>query len=305
MIRRARTVHAAVTTVVVAAVAVGLVGCGSETTEKAASTTASSAQATLSTNPFPFPLPPAVNEGTLVPVPVSHLRPGVPIMVGDKATTVCIAGFYIDYPDPNHPGQRLPAFLTAAQCARGNSHAPVAVMKAEAAGQSPKRTQIGEVIYVTAGDQRPAVVDQPWTIPTSPLAVFSSGRPDWAMPVEIMVNDKVPTSEIFQTAQPAEQRKAPAKWTNSLGVVVTGHVLDRASTPELKDIPASIERVVVAADDPAKPIYEAVLGSPVTVDVDGVTHNLGIIIGTDETRHWVVVDLIGPFLAQQGAHLVT
>ena len=125
------------------------------------------------------------------------------------------------------------------------------------------------------------------------------------MPVEVMVNDKVPTSEIFQTAQRAEQRKAPAKWTNSFDVVVTGHVLDPASTPELRDIPADIERVVVAADDPAKPIYPEVLGSPVTVDVDGVTYNLGIIVGTDEMRHWVVVDLIGPFLAKQGAHLVT
>lgn len=303
MIRSTGVVYAAVTTVIVAAVVAGIVGCGPETTEKAASTSASSAHATSSA--FPFPLPPSINEATLVSGPVSRLQPGVPIMVGDKATKVCIAGFYIDYSDPNHPGQLLPAFLTAAQCAQGNSHAPVAVMKVEAAGSSPKRTQIGEVTYITAGDESPEVAGEPWTMPVSPLAVFSSGHPNWAMPVEVMVNNKVPTREIFQTAQPAQQRKAPAKWTNSFGAVVTGHVLDPASTPELRDIPAGIERVVVAADDLAKPIYPEVLGSPVTVDMDSVTYNFGIIVSTDETRHWVVVDLISPFLAAQGARLVT
>ena len=45
---------------------------------------------------------------------VTRLQPGAPIMLSDEpAAAVCIAGFYIDYPDPNHPGQRLPGFITA------------------------------------------------------------------------------------------------------------------------------------------------------------------------------------------------
>lgn len=302
MIRLTGIVHTAVTTVTVAAVAVGIVGCGPKTTDKTASTSASA----HATSPaIPFPLPPPINVGTLVSGPVARLRPAAPIMVGDKATKVCLAGFYIDYPDPNHPGQQLPAFLTAAQCAQGNSHAPVAVMKVDAAGQNPKRTQIGEITYLTPGDENPAAAGAPWTMPTSPLAVFSPGQPHWPLPVDDIVNNKVPTSEILQTAQPAQQRKAPATWTNSFGAVVTGHVLDPASTPELRDIPANIQRVVIAADDPATPTYPEVLGSPVTVDVDSVTHNLGIIVSIDETRHWVVVDLISPFLTAQGARLGT
>jgi hypothetical protein len=303
MIRRAEMVYAAVTLIIVAAVTLGIVGCGSETTEKAPSTTASSAQPR---EPF-YPLPPPVNEATVVPAPLSGLQPGVPIMVGDgdETTVWCTAGFYIDYPDPDHPGQRLPAFITAAQCAQGDSRAPVSVMKADAAGLGPIRTKIGAITYLTPGDERPAVAGEPWTIPTSPLAVFSSGQPDWVMPVDVMVNDKMPTSEISQSARPVEQHNAPAMWTNSLGLVVTGHVLKPASTPELKDIPAGIERVVVAADDTTKPVDQWVRGSPVTVTVDGVTYNLGIIVGADETRHWVVVDLIGPFLAERSARLVT
>jgi hypothetical protein len=296
-------VYAAVTTAIVAVVTLGMVGCGSKTTETPASTAASSTQAKQSFDPFP----PPVNEATLVPSPVSSLRPGVPIMVGDgDATTVwCMAGFYVDYPDPSHAGQRLPAFITAAQCAQGDSHAPVSVMRAGAAGQGPKSTNIGEITYLPPGDGRPAVGGEPWTIPTSPMAVFSSGTPNWVMPVDIVVNDKAPTSQTVQTAALAEQRNAPAMWTNSLGLVVTGRVLNPASTPELNDIPAGIERVVVAADDATKPIDQWVRGSPVTVNVDGVTSNLGIIVGADEARHWVVVDLIGPFLAKQDARLVT
>lgn len=303
MIRLTGIVYAAVTTATVGAVAAGIVGCGPKTTDKSGRTSASSAHATSLT--IPFPLPPPINEATLVSGPVSRLRPGAPIMVGDNATGVCIAGFYIDYPDLNHPGRQLPAFLTAAQCAHGNTHAPVAVMKVDAPGQNPKRTQIGEITYLSAGDENPAVAGAPWTMPTSPLAVFSSGQPTWPMPVEVTVNNKAPTSQMLQTAQPAEQRKAPATWTNSFGAVVTGHVLDPASTPELRDIPANIQRVVVAADDPSNPIYPQVLGSAVTVDVDGGTSNLGVIVSTDETRHWVVVDLISPFLAAQGARLAT
>jgi hypothetical protein len=293
-----------VTAVTVAAVAAGIAGCGPHTPHKPASNPASSAHATPSANRFP-PLPPDVNAGTLVPGPVSSLRPGMSIMVGDKTTTVCTAGFYLDYPDPNHPGRRIPGFVTAAQCAAGNGHAPVAVMQAEAAGQPPKRTQIGQVTYLPAGDERPAVTGEPWTNPISPLAVFSSGQPNWALPVGTMVNGADPSSQLVQTAQQAEQRQAAAKWTNSFGVVVSGRVLDPAATPELQDLPAGIERVVVAADDPAQPVYPEVLGSAVTADVDGGTANLGTIVGTDETRHWVVVDLIAPFLAQRGAQLLT
>jgi hypothetical protein len=303
MIRFTGIAHAAVTTAIVAAVAVGIVACGPKTTDKDGRTSASSAHATSSV--VSFPLPPPVNEATLVSGPVSRLRPGAPIMIGDKATKVCTAGFYIDYPDSNHPGQQHPAFLTAAQCAQGNSHAPVAVMKVEATGQNPKRTQIGEITHIVAGDANAAVAGEPWTIPVSPLAVFSPEQANWTMPVEILVNNKVPTSEILQTAQSAEQRKATATWTNSFGAVVTGHVLDPASTPELRDIPANVQRVVVAADDPTKPTYPEVLGSPVTVDIDRSTYNLGIIVSTDETRHWIVVDLISPFLATEGARLAT
>jgi hypothetical protein len=86
---------------------------------------------------------------------------------------------------------------------------------------------------------------------------------------------------------------------------VTGHVLDPVSTSELKDLPAGIARAVVAADDMNKPIERWVLGSPVTVDLEGATYKLGVITGVDETRHWVVVDLINPFLAQQNARMIT
>lgn len=295
---------AALTAVAVAGLAAGTVGCGPQATQQPAGTPASSAHATPSPNRFP-PLPPDVNTGTLVPGPVSSLRPGVSIMVGDKTSTVCTAGFYLDYPDPNHPGQLLPGFVTAAQCAGGDGHAPVAVMQAQAAGQPPKRTQIGQVTYLPTGDENPAVTGAPWTIPSSPLAVFSSGQPNWALPVETTVNGTPPTGQLVQTAQQAEQRTAAAKWTNSFGAVVSGRVLDPAATPQLRDLPAGIERVVVAADDPAQPVYPDVLGSAVTVDVDGGTANLGTVVGTDETRHWVVVDLIAPFLAQHNAQLVT
>ncbi|WP_262491190.1 hypothetical protein [Mycobacterium simiae] len=227
-------------------------------------------------------------------------------MVGDgAATAVCKAGFYIDYPDADHGGKRLPAFITAAQCARGAGNAPVSVMKAGAAGQPPSRIKVGQITYVTPGDDQPAVADEPWTVRTSPLAVFSSGQPDWAVPVDVKVNDQAPTGATVQAVQPVQQRKAPAKWSNVDGVVVTGHVLDPASTPELKDLPAGVARVVVAADDAAKPIEQWVLGSPVTVDLDGTIYNLGVITAVDEARHWIVVDLINPLLVQQDARLIT
>jgi len=303
MIRLTRIVHAAAMTVAVMAFAASVVGCGPKTTDDTATTSAPTAHATSSNVPSLFP--PTVNEGAPMPGPVSRLRPGAPIMLGDKATTVCTAGFYIDYPDPKHSGQRLPAFLTAARCAQGNAHAPVAVMKVDAPGQNPKRTQIGEITYLPAGDQNPGTAGAPWAMPISPVAIFSPGQPDWPMPVDITVNNKAPTAEMLQTALTAEQRKAPATWTNSFGAVVTGHVLDPASTLELRDIPAAVQRVVIATDDPSLPIYPEVLGSPVTVDLDSGTSNLGVIVGTDQTRHWIVVDLISSFLAAQSARLIT
>jgi hypothetical protein len=228
-------------------------------------------------------------------------------MVGDSDATItwCTAGFYLDYPDPNQPDHQLSAFATAAQCAHGDNHLPVSVMKAGAAGPAPDRTQIGEITYVTPGDERPAVAGEPWTIPTSPVAVFSSGQPQWALPVDVTINDRPPTGEIAQTAKSVEEGAAHATWTNSLGRVVTGHVLDPSSTPELKDIPAGIERVVVATDGATTAIDQSDRGSPVTAEVGGVTSNLGIIIETDAARHWLVVDLIGPFLAKQRARIVT
>lgn len=72
----------------------------------------------------------------------------------------------------------------------------------------------------------------------------------------------------------------------------------------MRDLPAGSERVVVAADDMETPIGEQLVGAPVTAQVDGSTQNLGIITGIDETRHWVVVDLIGSFLLRQNAELV-
>jgi hypothetical protein len=305
MTQRIRAVRTAVAVVIVVVITLGLVGCRLTTTGENATTPGSSVPDTKSFDwSAPGMLPPTINKATLVPGPVSRLRPGMPVMVGD-GTEGCMTGFYIDYPGPSHPRQQFPAFVTAAQCAQGDDHAPVSVMRAETAGRAPKRTKIGEITYITPGDEQPAVAGEPWTVPTSPLAVFASSTSDWVLPVDVIVNDQTPTSETVQTAEQVEQRKATAKWTNTFGLVVTGRVLDPASTPELKDIPAGIERVVVAADDPTKPIYEWVRGSPVTVDMDGVTHNLGIIVGADEAKRWVVVDLIRPFLAKQGAHLLT
>jgi hypothetical protein len=300
MIRLTAIASAAVIAATVAAT--GIAGCATKITGTAA-TTSTGAQAASST--IPVPLPPTINEGTQVSGPVSQLQPAGPIMVGDSPTTVCLAGFYIDLPNPDHPGHQQRAFLTAAQCTQGNNHAPVAVMKAQAPGQNPVRTQIGQITYLSPGDQHPAVADAPWTIPTASLAVYKTNEPDWPLPVEVTVNDQAPTSQVLQTAQSAEQRTARATWTNSFAAVVSGHVLDPASTPELRSVPNTLQRVVIAADDTSQPIYPQVLGSPVTVDLDGTISNLGIITGTDAARHWVIVDLIGSFLAAQGAHLAT
>lgn len=288
---------------VIAVIAVaGIVGCAAKTTGTTATTSVGAHAAPSS---IPVPVPPAINEGTQVSGPVSQLQPAGPIMVGENPTTVCLAGFYIDLPDPGRPGHQQRAFLTAAQCAQGNEHAPVAVMKTQAPGQNPARTQIGQITYVSPGDRRPAVADAPWTIPAACLAVYTPSEPGWPLPVEVTINNQEPTAQVLQTAQPAEQHTARATWTNSFAAVVHGHVLDPATTPELHDIPTTLERVVIAADDASQQIYPQALGSPVTVDLDGTISNLGIITAIDAARHWVVVDLIGPFLAARGGHLVT
>jgi hypothetical protein len=136
------------------------------------------------------------------------------------------------------------------------------------------------------------------------LAVFSSGRDDWVLPVDATINDQPSTAQVVQTAGAVENSRALAAWTGLDGRVAAGHVLDPAATPELRDLPAGSERVVVAADDMETPIGEQLVGAPVTAQVDGSTQNLGIITGIDETRHWVVVDLIGSFLLRQNAELV-
>jgi hypothetical protein len=294
--------YAAVPMVLTAVVFGRIVGCGSTANDKTSGTTSSSAGATASF----APPPPSINAPTLTSGPVTQLQPGSPIMVGDRAATmVCKAGFYVDYPDSSHAGQRPPGFITSAQCSQGAAHAAVSVMKVVAAGQPPARIKVGDITYVATGDEQPAVANEPWTIPTSPLAVFSSGRSDWALPVDLKINDQTPTAATVQAVQPVEQRKAPAKWSNVDGVVVTGHVLDPVSTPELADLPVGIAGVVVAADDTNNPIERWVLGSPATVDLDDAIYNLGVITGVDETRHWIVVDLINPLLAQQNARLIT
>jgi hypothetical protein len=250
-------------------------------------------------------LPPGVNKAVVFPRPVSRFHPGMQVLVGEGTrTTVCTAGFYVSLPDPSDPGTRLNGFVTAAQCARGGGKAPVAVMKVEAAGMAPTQTKVGQMTYLTAGEMRPRVAHEPWTMPISPFAVFSSGRDDWDLPVDAIINDQPSTAQVVQTADAVENSWAPVAWTGLDGRVAAGHVLDPAATPELRDLPAGSERVVVAADDMETPIGEQLAGAPVTAQVDGSTQNLGIITGIDETRHWVVVDLIGPFLARQNAALV-
>lgn len=87
---------------------------------------------------------------------------------------MCTAGFYVSLPDASDPGTRLNGFLTAAQCARGDGKAPVAVMKVEDAGMAPTQTKVGEITYLTSSEASPRVAGEPWTTPSSPLAVSSS-----------------------------------------------------------------------------------------------------------------------------------
>lgn len=195
MNRYCRTTHSTAS-VVVAALALGVVGCGSGNPEDAPATTTSTVVATRSANS----LPPAVNEATVVPRPVSRLRPGFQVLVGGGTTTsVCTAGFYVNFMDSNDPGRRLSGFVTAAQCAHGDGHAPVAVMKVEDTGLAPTQTKIGEITYLTDGEASPRIVGEPWTIPISPLAVFSPGRGDWVLPIDVTVNGKPPAAETVQT----------------------------------------------------------------------------------------------------------
>lgn len=299
MIRCCRTGRSTAGVVLVAALALGVVGCGSNGPRNAMSATTSTVVATRSANL----LPPAVNNATVVPSPVSRLHPGIQVLVGEGSTTsVCTAGFYVNFPDPNDPGRRRSGFVTAAQCAHGDGHAPVAVMKVEDAGFAPTQTKIGEMAYLTAGDASPRVAGEPWTIQISPLAVFSSGQGDWVLPVAGTVNDQPPTAQTVQTVDAAQHGRVPAAWTGLDGSVATGRVLDPAAIPELR-VPIGIARVVVA-HDMTTPIDDQIIGAPVTAEIGGATQNLGIITGIDEVRHWVVVDLIGPFLARQSAELV-
>ncbi|OBG05653.1 hypothetical protein A5772_02450 [Mycolicibacter sinensis] len=287
--------------VLAAAFACGVAGCGESDPEGASAATESPA---LVTRPADV-LPPEVNDAVVFPRPVSRLHPGMQVLVGEgTGTTVCTAGFYVSLPGPSDPGTILNGFVTAAQCARGGGKAPVAVMKVGDAGMAPTQTKVGQMAYLTAGEMRPRVAGEPWTMPRSPLAVFSSGRDDWVLPVDATINDQPSTAQVVQTAGAVENSRALAAWTGLDGRVAAGHVLDPAATPELRDLPAGSERVVVAADDMETPIGEQLVGAPVTAQVDGSTQNLGIITGIDETRHWVVVDLIGSFLLRQNAELV-
>ncbi|MBS9534246.1 hypothetical protein KIH27_11675 [Mycobacterium sp. M1] len=82
-------------------------------------------------------------------------------------------------------------------------------------------------------------------------------------------------------------------------------MLDPASTSELASIPAGVDRVVIAADDPSEPLYPMTRGSAVIAEVGGIRQNLGIVVAVDNDRHWLVVDLIKPFLAAHRAQLRT
>lgn len=282
-----------------AALAMGLASCGAGNPQTAASTKTGVAA------PPADVLPPDVNDAVVFPRPVSRLYPGMQVLVGEGTnTTVCAAGFYVGLPDPNDPSSRLTGFLTAAQCARGDGNAPVAVMKVEDAGMAPTQTRVGQMTYLTAGEMRLRVADEPWTIPSSPLAVFNSGPGGWVLPVDAAINGEPPAPELVQTAAAVQHDRVVAAWSGPDGLVASGQVLDPAATPELRDLPAGIERVVVAADDTSSPLGEQLLGAPATARVNGFTQTLGIIIGTDEARHWVVIDLISPFLGQQNAELL-
>lgn len=290
-----------VTTAISFSLALAVAGCESNNPQNPPVAGTSSVVGT----PSPKVFPPALNEATVVPKPVARLQPGIQVLVGDgSATTVCTTGFYVDFPDPHASGGRSTGFVTGAQCAHGDEDAPVAVMKIEDAGLAPTRTKIGEMAYLTAGEAGPQVADEPWTMPTSPLALFSSVPGGWPLPVDGAVNGKPPIAETIQTADVVQHSRSRAAWTGLDGGVVGGHVVDPAVTAEVRDIPAGIDRVVVAVDDVKAAIDGKIIGAPVTAEVNGSIANLGIITGIDEARHWVVVDLIGPFLTRQSASVI-
>ncbi|MGV0627684.1 hypothetical protein [Mycolicibacter minnesotensis] len=226
------------------------------------------------------------------------------VLVGEEfAATMCTAGFAVEFPDPNDQAHRLTGFLIAAQCAEGDRNASVAVMKIEDDGMAPTRTEVGKIAYLTEGQLSPHVAGEPWTVPTSPLAVFSTAQGAGTLPIDVAVNGRHPTAATVPNAAAVQTGRTRATWSGLGGTVATGRVLEVAATPELRDIPAGIERVVVAADDTNTPLTAWIIGAPVTVEPRGSTENLGIITGIDDQRHWIVVDLIAPFLARHNADL--
>jgi len=175
---------------------------------------------------------------------------------------------------------------------------------ADERADEPDEQRIGALSYLSPGV--PGTVDPPWSLPFAPVAVFGPETGDWVLPVATTVRERPVATRTVRRADEVEHRGATATWTNSFGTTVTGHILDPATTPELATVPAVVQRVVIAADDPTAdppPGYTLVLGSPVTVEIDGVTANLGMVTGTDPDRHWVVVDLLGPMLTERGLTL--
>lgn len=255
----------------------------------------------------PVIAPPPIHKSRVATAPVSVLQPGAPVMVGvdtpdddSRLVEPCQLGFYVDFAGSD--GQRRPGFLTAGPCAQGDSHAPVFVTKTFVYKQRFEQTKIGEISYLDGGDVQPTIRDQPWTVPTSPLAVVSSPPDGWPLSVTTDVMGRPPTERMVANARSAW--RATATW-NDGERIVTGRVLDPPTTPELANIPTGIERVVIAADDPTEPLYPGVRGAPVTAQIDGATENLGIIVAVDPDRHRVVVDLVGSFLAARQAQLRT
>ncbi len=239
---------------------------------------------------------------------VTTLRAGAPFEVDvtlpdevSDSERVGALGFPVTRPDAD--GTERPGFLTAAQCANGVAGAPVAVTKTFVYREKFEQTRIGEVTDLPAGDLRPALPDQPWTMPVSPIAVVAPPESGWPLPVDTAVNGRPATAATVATA--ADAWGAPVSWTDSLGRVVTGRVLDPADTPEPATIPVGVERVVIAADAPLELGAELTRGSAVTAMIDGVVQTLGIVTAADPARNRVVVDLIAPWLAAQHARLVT
>src|SRR5699024_251154 len=102
-----------------AALLAALVGCGTAPGDRPSPQT-TPATVTLG------PLPPPVNSARLYTAPVAVLTPGAPIMLGDDPTDptgLCQAGFAVT------DATRIIRFLTAAQCAHGDPHAPVSVSR--------------------------------------------------------------------------------------------------------------------------------------------------------------------------------